>query len=188
MINDNRLEAIENLIASGLNEENVQNPPRVSKKFGIPRRDLDADLQTGLGAVTVRVFAVKVNSTCSQFSCLVGLNMKSKANFNRLLDVARETFKENIADIYELGRELSEAHALPLCLVYQDSGFIFQLKKLEVEGELPAEFINITEKKGGIVFSTLDLVCLGLGSKILLFISVLSHEEKTKCEDERCVG
>ena len=85
-----------------------------------------------------------------------------QANFNRLLDVARETFKENIADIYQLGRELSEAHGLPLALVYQDSGFIFQLKKSEVEGELPAEFINVTEKKGRVVFSTLDLVSLSL--------------------------
>ncbi|KAF9781104.1 muts domain V-domain-containing protein [Thelephora terrestris] len=121
MISDKRIEAIDSLIVSGLNEENVQSPPR-----------------TGIGAVTVRVFAVK-------------------ANFNRLLDVARETFKENVADIYELGRELSGTHGLPLALVYQDSGFVFQLKKLEVGGGLPAEFINVTEKKGRIVFSTLDL-------------------------------
>ncbi|KAF9648246.1 hypothetical protein BDM02DRAFT_3096843 [Thelephora ganbajun] len=121
MISDKRVEAIDSLIASSLNEENVQSPPR-----------------TGIGAVTVRVFAVK-------------------ANFNRLLDVARETFKENVADIYQLGRELSEAHGLPLALVYQDGGFIFQLKKSEVESELPAEFINIMEKKGRVVLSTLDL-------------------------------
>jgi len=75
-----------------------------------------------------------------------------------LLDVARETFKENIADIYQLGRELSEAHGLPLALVYQDSGFILQLKKSELEAELPVEFINVTEKKGRVTFSTLDLV------------------------------
>lgn len=29
MISDNRIEAIDSLIASGLNEESVQNPPRV---------------------------------------------------------------------------------------------------------------------------------------------------------------
>jgi len=95
---------------------------------------------------------------------VVHLQLKyPKANFNRLLDVARETFKENIADIYQLGRELSEIHGLPLALVYQDSGFIFQLKKAEVEGDLPAGFINITEKKGRVAFSTLDLVRLSLG-------------------------
>jgi len=47
--------------------------------------------------------------------------------------------------------------------VYQDSGFIFQLKKSEVESELPAGFINVTEKKGRLVFSTLDLVRLSSG-------------------------
>lgn len=31
MISDERIEAIESLIASGLNEENVQNPPRVGE-------------------------------------------------------------------------------------------------------------------------------------------------------------
>lgn len=77
-----------------------------------------------------------------------------------MLDVARETFKENVADIYQLGRELSEAHGLPLALVYQDGGFIFQLKKSEADGEFPTEFINITEKKGRVAFSTLDLVRL----------------------------
>jgi hypothetical protein len=116
-------------------------------------------LQSGIGAVTVRVFAVKVSAP-ELMDVVHFETWSSQANFNRLLDVARETFKENIADIYELGRELSEAHGLPLALVYQDSGFIFQLKKSEVEGELPAEFINVTEKKGRIVFSTLDLVRL----------------------------
>lgn len=97
-----------------------------------------------------------------------------EANFNRLLDVARETFKENVADIYQLGRELSEAHGLPLALVYRDSGFVFQLKKSEAEDELPAEFINVTQKKGRVVFSTLDLVrpSLSIGDfPVLLFIT-----------------
>lgn len=31
MISDKRIEAIDSLIASGLNEENVQSPPRVSE-------------------------------------------------------------------------------------------------------------------------------------------------------------
>ena len=114
-----------------------------------------------------------------------------EANFNRLLDVARETFKENVADIYELGRELSEAHGLPLALVYQDGGFIFQLKKSEVEGELPAEFINVTEKKGRVVFSTLDLVRLPFVMGKFPNPSAIAapyHKEKTKRQDERRIG
>lgn len=114
-----------------------------------------------------------------------------QANFNRLLDVARETFKENVADIYELGRGLSDTHGLPLSLVYQDGGFTLQLRKSEAEGELPTEFINVTEKKGRIVFSTLDLVCRPFG--VWIFRSwysplSLGREEKAKCEDERCIG
>lgn len=76
-------------------------------------------------------------------------------------------------------------------MVYQDSGFVFQLKKSEAEGELPAEFINVTQKKGRVVFSTLDLVRLSLSIRdflALVFTAVPYHKEKTKCEDERCVG
>ena len=117
--------------------------------------------QAGIGAVMARVFAVKVSTPCTH-ACSVppAETCNPEANFNRLLDVARETFKENVADIYQLGRELSEAHGLPLALVYHDSGFVFQLKKSEVEDDLPAEFINVTQKKGRVVFSTLDLVRL----------------------------
>jgi DNA mismatch repair protein MSH4 len=159
MISDKRIEAIESLIASSLNEENVQNPPRASKSLRFTLRGFETVLQTGIGAITVRVFAVKVGAPCTcAYNVLSVETRNPKANFNRLLDVARETFKENVADIYELGRELSETHGLPLALAYQDSGFIFQLKKSELEGEFPAEFINVTEKKGRVVFSTLDLV------------------------------
>lgn len=159
MISDKRIEAIESLIATSLNEENVQNPPRVSKVFRLLHRAFETMFpdrhRRGHGQ------SVRSQGQCS--ACLSPWRTRvetwgSKANFNRLLDVARETFKENVTDIYELGRELSETHGLPLVLVYQDSGFIFQLKKSESEGQLPAEFINITEKKGKIVFSTLDLV------------------------------
>ena len=44
--------------------------------------------------------------------------------------------------------------------MYQDRGFVFQLKKSEGEDELPADFINVVQKKGKVVFSTLDLVRL----------------------------
>ena len=160
MISDKRIEVIESLIASGLNEENVRNPPRVSEVSWLPLRAFET--------VAIdrywRGHRQSVRSQGQYSTALKGVlhfqTRSPEANFNRLLDVARETFKENVADIYELGRELSEAHGLPLALVYQDSGFIFQLKKSEVEGELPVEFINVTEKKGKIVFSTLDLVRL----------------------------
>lgn len=80
------------------------------------------------------------------------------ANFNRLLDVARETYKENVSDIYMLKTNLSELHTLPLALVYQESGFVFSLKQIDLEGNLPAGFINPCLKKGKWQFSSMDLV------------------------------
>ncbi|KAG5643810.1 hypothetical protein DXG03_009585 [Asterophora parasitica] len=97
-----------------------------------------APAKGGIGAVNARVYAVK-------------------ANCNRLLDVARETYKENVGDIFQLNRTLSEEHELPLSLVYQDTGFVFTLKKNELEGELPKGFINVSMRKGKWVFSSMDL-------------------------------
>ncbi|KIJ98256.1 hypothetical protein K443DRAFT_104257 [Laccaria amethystina LaAM-08-1] len=92
----------------------------------------------GLGAVNARVYAVK-------------------ANCNRLLDVARETYKENVGDIYQLNRMVSEEHNLPLTLVYQESGFVFALKKAELDGELPKGFLNVTSNKGRWMFMSMEL-------------------------------
>ncbi|KAF4623673.1 hypothetical protein D9613_001515 [Agrocybe pediades] len=92
----------------------------------------------GLAALNARVYAVK-------------------ANCNRLLDVARETYKENIGDIYQLNRSLSEEHSLPLTLVYQETGFMFALKKNELDGELPRGFVNVSMKKGRWMFSSMEL-------------------------------
>ena len=83
----------------------------------------------------------------------------SQANRNRLLDVARETFKENVGDIYQLTSALSEKHELPITLVYQESGFVFALKKDDLEGELPKGFLNVSAQKGRWIFSSMELVC-----------------------------
>ena len=83
-----------------------------------------------------------------------------KANCNRLLDVARETYKENVGDIFTLNRDLSERHNLPLSLVFQETGFVFALKKSELEGELPKGFVNVTMQKGRWLFSSIELVGL----------------------------
>lgn len=74
--------------------------------------------------------------------------------------MARETYKENVADIYQLNRALSEEHSLPLTLVYQNSGFVFALKKTDLEGELPQGFVNVEMKKGRWIFSSMELVCI----------------------------
>ncbi|KAJ7271034.1 muts domain V-domain-containing protein [Mycena rebaudengoi] len=96
-----------------------------------------APAKGGIAAVNARVYA---------------------ANCNRLLDVARETYKENVGDIFALNRTLAETHGLPLTLLYQESGFVFTLKKSEIEGELPRGFINASLKKAKWTFSSMDLI------------------------------
>jgi DNA mismatch repair protein MSH4 len=75
--------------------------------------------------------------------------------------VARETYKENITDIFQLNCRLSDESNLPLSLLYQDTGFMFTLKKSDLEsagGELPPGFIDVVTKKGKLLFSSMDLV------------------------------
>ena len=85
-----------------------------------------------------------------------------QVNHNRLLDVARETYKENVSDIFQLNRALTEEHGLPLQAVYQEQGFVFTLRKtdLEEEGmtELPKGFVNVTNRRGKWFFESIDLV------------------------------
>ncbi|KAL0576893.1 MutS protein msh4 [Marasmius crinis-equi] len=126
MLSDERLERIDNLIRSSLNDDSI------SAKHGI-------------AAINARVYAVK-------------------ANYNRLLDVARETYKENVGDIYTLNNTLSDTHGLPLTLVCLESGFVFALKKADLEDELPKGFINATLKKGKWQFSSMELVILRCSS------------------------
>jgi DNA mismatch repair protein MSH4 len=80
-----------------------------------------------------------------------------------LLDVARETYKENVGDIHQLHRALSEKHNLPLMLVYQEGGFVFALKKDDLGGELPRGFINPIAQKGRWVFTSMELVSAEIG-------------------------
>lgn len=86
------------------------------------------------------------------------MRLNYQANYNRLLDVARETYRENVGDIFSLNTALSEEHNLPLVLVYQEGGFVFTLKKSDLEGELPPGFVNVTSRKGKWVFSSVELV------------------------------
>ena len=59
---------------------------------------------------------------------------------------------------------VSEEHSLPLTLVYKESGFVFALKKVDLDGELPKGFLNVTLNKGRWMFTSMELVsrsCLG---------------------------
>lgn len=109
---------------------------------------------------------------------LLDLTRSCQANCNRLLDVARETYKENVGDIYQLNRNISESHSLPISLQYQDTGFVFTLKKTDLEGELPKGFVNISLKKGKWVFSSMELVNFIYGLFRKRLINILSPLKK----------
>ncbi|GAB1520408.1 MutS protein msh4 [Rhizoctonia solani] len=119
---------------------------------------------TSFGSVTKKVYAVR-------------------ANYNRLLDVARETYRENVTDIIELQEELSKEHDLPISMQWQDSGFVFVLKKGDVPPgtkSLPRPFINASMKKNGKwLFSHLELHSRLIGRLLI---------EKAKCAFEGFAG
>ncbi|KZS90242.1 hypothetical protein SISNIDRAFT_551573 [Sistotremastrum niveocremeum HHB9708] len=92
----------------------------------------------GLNAVNSRVYAVK-------------------AEHNKLLDVARETYKENVGDIMQLKTELSEQYDLPLELSYVESGYVFSIRKADLQGELPSEFGNRSTRGQRMTFSNIQL-------------------------------
>ncbi|KZV60597.1 hypothetical protein PENSPDRAFT_759914 [Peniophora sp. CONT] len=117
---------------------------RISHIEGLVRRSLNEEAMPskgGLAGVNARVYAIK-------------------ANCNPLLDVARETYKENVGDIQALHRSLCEAHDLPIVLVYQESGFVFAVKKADLEayeGRLPQGFTNVSMQKGRWLFTSIEL-------------------------------
>lgn len=97
--------------------------------------------------------------------------------------MARETYKENVGDIYQLNNDLAAEHEIPITLMYQDSGFVFVLKKTALDGELPQGFINVTSRKGKWLFSSMELVRIILVS---VKLTLTRLKEKTECENERC--
>ncbi|KAG8891086.1 MutS protein msh4 [Tulasnella sp. 332] len=93
----------------------------------------------GLGTVNAKVYAVR-------------------ANYDRLLDVARETYKENVDDIMDLEHSLTAEHGVTFTSVYQESGgFWFTIRKDELQGELPRGCVNVTSKGTKWKFTTMEL-------------------------------
>jgi len=54
-----------------------------------------------------------------------------------------------------------------MALIYQDSGFVFMVKKNDIDGRLPQGFINVAMQKGRWLFSSLELASQ--------FITVISN-------------
>ncbi|KAG9045604.1 MutS protein msh4 [Tulasnella sp. UAMH 9824] len=93
---------------------------------------------------------------------LASLNSKVfavRANYDRLLDVARETYKENVGDILDLCKSLASDHELPFTPTFVESagGFWLTIRKDEVQGDLPRGCINVSSKGAKWKFTTLEL-------------------------------
>ena len=99
--------------------------------------------------------------------------------------MARETYKENVGDIIQLQHALSEQHGLPLILVYQEGGFVFALKKDELEGDLPKGFVNQTAQKGRWIFSSMELVSSFLVVTSVCVDSVWNSEKNERADERR---
>lgn len=65
----------------------------------------------------------------------------------RRLDVARETYKENLNDAFELCDVLSKEHNLDMNLSFQGGIFVFTCLNKDVEeregGKLPSVFLHV---------------------------------------------
>ncbi|KAI9697614.1 MAG: MutS protein msh4 [Candelina mexicana] len=83
-----------------------------------------------------------------------------RSGVNGLLDVARQTYKEANADVYQLVSELGQHHEIALELRFDNSRqFYIRVATSELEGRtLPAEFINVFRKSNNVECQTLDLV------------------------------
>ncbi|KAG8914771.1 MutS protein msh4 [Tulasnella sp. 408] len=83
----------------------------------------------------------------------------TQANYDRLLDVARETYKENVGDILDLCKSLASDHELPFTPTFVESagGFWPAVRKDEVRGDLPRGCINLRSKGAKWKFTTLEL-------------------------------
>lgn len=154
MISDERLSQIESLVDANLNEGV---PAKVILLLALQQYKSEYSNDREVLALSMHG-STQLKYVSSQKWRYATNTYLLEANCNRLLDVARETYKENVSDIFQLNRTLSEAHELPLAVVYQDTGFVFMLKKSDLDGELPKGFINVSMKKEKWFFSSIELV------------------------------
>lgn len=83
-----------------------------------------------------------------------------RAGVNGLLDVARQTYKEAMADALQHIADLTEEHNLPLQTKFENARqFYIRLHVDDLEQrDLPAVFINVFRKKDNIECQTMDLL------------------------------
>ncbi|KAM6534151.1 MutS protein msh4 [Fusarium falciforme] len=87
-----------------------------------------------------------------------------KGGINGMLDVARQTYKEQTEEVHKYLDRLNETHGFSASLKY-DNGrkYWFRLRAADFEGRpLPDEFINVVRKKDKIECQTLALIKLNV--------------------------
>lgn len=126
--------------------------------LAMPMTSLTTNSQGGgLNAMNWRVFAVKVLLHIQSRQPYLSYRVP-QAEQNKFLDVARETYKENVQDIQQFKTELVQQYDLPLELNFTESGYSFSIRKSELTGDLPGEFRNKTSRGQRWVFSSIELV------------------------------
>ncbi|KAF9432214.1 MutS protein msh4 [Entomortierella beljakovae] len=83
-----------------------------------------------------------------------------KAGCNGLLDVARQTYKETINDIFEVVNRYAEEYNINLKIQFNTTMGYYLSSNLDQLGgnELPLVFINVVKKNKILTFTTLELV------------------------------
>jgi DNA mismatch repair protein MSH4 len=83
-----------------------------------------------------------------------------KAGCNGLLDVARQTYKETINDIFEVVNHYVDEYSLNLKVQFSVSmGYYLSTSVDQLEGgEIPPIFINVVKKNKMVTFTTLELM------------------------------
>ncbi|KAF1953836.1 hypothetical protein CC80DRAFT_537117 [Byssothecium circinans] len=104
-----------------------------------------------------------------------------RSGVNGLLDVARQTYKENQGDAYLYVTELGENYNLGTTIKYETSrGFYIQIPKSDLEQfehrQLPPVFTNVVKRKNYVECQTLEL--MKRNQKI-----ATSHQEVVLCSD-----
>ncbi|KAJ3344291.1 MutS protein msh4 [Gonapodya sp. JEL0774] len=104
--------------------------------------------------------AVRVNLSDPELES-IGQWINEVSNRTPLLDIARQTYQENVHDVFQLASTLSDTHGLPFKLLWADrTGFQLSVSREAVEASqngLPAIFVNASWKKKTVVGTTVEL-------------------------------
>ncbi|KAL1921945.1 uncharacterized protein VTP21DRAFT_10587 [Calcarisporiella thermophila] len=83
-----------------------------------------------------------------------------KSGANGFLDIARQTYKDNTNELYEMANRYSDEFKLPIKVNFNpNSGFFLSTSTESLKNrELPKIFINVKKKRCSLEFTTMDLV------------------------------